>query len=724
MFDDSQISQPNQSVTNDQAQAPASAAANPPATPNSPSTPPSTPPLGTSDVQPTAPGDSSVPAQNPNPSARPNQDQVSNTQQPAQEKHPAVQRASVLFEVAQALAGGPRYEERIDDNGNRIKTPVKMSGRSIAMAIALEAISGSLTGLQAGRGRGPGAAGAAAMQQSMQRRQQEQQRQDQQAQDDFNNRSKALASKANLTELNARIGLNVAETEKIGSEMIDKQVELNRSSGVLDTDSSNLENGGQPLTQSEILDGMRTGKFNVGSHIGAMAGRVPTTSKDGSTHWEATFLLVKNPNAPVTLSQEQWDGYASAHVPGFPASLKVGQNGVELKLSQVQRANETLAAHTLADYRLKDMASVLEGTPFADKVPTSIDFSKPGIESAMTKFQKYASHSAMHGNDIYESLLQMGADKRDPKTGQMQPNSDSKFVDTIAATMGGWPVLQAVHNQLGANKKATEEFNIVDTEAKANAILASPAKFTRDQIGSARNFLTLSEQQGARKAAEAARERAVAEGKDVEAMFKTGVNPITKERLSLDNAPDGALVDSKGRPVPQNMTSFYKPSQNERQTADTARQALAISADLRAAIQKNPALVGPLLGNSKEGLAKLGFGTEQAQKFLDDISFLQSAATKVHTGRFSSEILKKMGNMIKPGMNPQQFVGGLNSIDEVMNRYAQEDRLITVGDFKAMQQAPAGLNTQSPPAGATMRVPGSDGKLHWSDGKSDLGVAQ
>jgi hypothetical protein len=29
-----------------------------------------------------------------------------------------------------------------------------------------------------------------------------------------------------------------------------------------------------------------------------------------------------------------------------------------------------------------------------------------------------------------------------------------------------------------------------------------------------------------------------------------------------------------------------------------------------------------------------------------------------------------------------------------------------------------------PPNGATMRVPGSDGKLHWSDGKQDLGVAQ
>lgn len=30
----------------------------------------------------------------------------------------------------------------------------------------------------------------------------------------------------------------------------------------------------------------------------------------------------------------------------------------------------------------------------------------------------------------------------------------------------------------------------------------------------------------------------------------------------------------------------------------------------------------------------------------------------------------------------------------------------------------------APPQGATMKVPGSDGKLHWSDGKADLGVAE
>ncbi len=92
-----------------------------------------------------------------------------------------------------------------------------------------------------------------------------------------------------------------------------------------------------------------------------------------------------------------------------------------------------------------------------------------------------------------------------------------------------------------------------------------------------------------------------------------------------------------------------------------------------------------------------------------------------------------------------------------VNRQSQQQSLGVIGAYKAlasskMQQRrdqveqgmmgkpnfPAGtdINTgrmidltgrsgrNGPPAGATMQVPGSDGKLHWSDGKRDLGLAQ
>ena len=42
----------------------------------------------------------------------------------------------------------------------------------------------------------------------------------------------------------------------------------------------------------------------------------------------------------------------------------------------------------------------------------------------------------------------------------------------------------------------------------------------------------------------------------------------------------------------------------------------------------------------------------------------------------------------------------------------------------AKQVGPILSKAGAKPNGATMKVPGSDGKMHWSDGKRDLGVVQ
>jgi hypothetical protein len=615
---------------------------------------------------------------------------VSNQPSPAPPPvNPAVARAGLLHTIAQTLAGGPRFSVSIDPaTGATIRTQAPLSGKQIGLAIALEAISGSLAGLSA---RGPNAVGQAAglgLQQGQQLKQEAQagqQQQNQQAQAQYDNQASTLARRAQVYEINSRTLLNTSEAEKYGADAIDKLVDINRASGVLDVDPGNLDNQGQTMTQAEMFDAIKSGKLSATDQMGPIAGRVEMTNPDGSKRWEATHLVIRNPNSPTTLTQDDWNRYAAAKVPGFPAGVKLGNNGTEVRLSVKQRANEIAASHTLMDYRLNDLRSVLQGTPDAANVPASLDFSKPGVDTAMTRFQKYISHSNMHGMDVLESLQQMGADKRDPKTGQMQPNPDAKYVDPVADSLGGWSVLEAAHNQILANRKSTADFAIIDSEAKANAVLASPNKFTGDQISSARGFLALSNQQGARKAAQEARARAVAEGTDVAAMYKTGVNPVSGEKLTLGNAPDSMLVDANGRPVPQNQQALYKPTAQERQTADTAKQVLMISQRLRTAVQQNPNLVGPLVGRSKQGLAAAGLGNAEVQQFLDDVSFLQTAATKMHTGRFSAPIIEKMNNVIKPGMNPDQFNGALNSINDVANLYQNEDRLITVGDLKATQ---------------------------------------
>jgi hypothetical protein len=184
-----------------------------------------------------------------------------------------------------------------------------------------------------------------------------------------------------------------------------------------------------------------------------------------------------------------------------------------------------------------------------------------------------------------------------------------------------------------------------------------------------------------------ARATAQTHGADVEAMYRIGQNPVTGETLNLGNAPPSALVNpGTGEVIPQSMIGLYKPTMNERQTADTARQVLAISQDLKDEVAKNPNLIGPLAGRSKEGLQKLGLNAADSSKLLDDLSFLQSAATKMHTGRFSAEIMQKMGNLIKPGMNADEFKGGLESINDVATRYANEDKLTTVYEYQQRQQ--------------------------------------
>lgn len=223
-----------------------------------------------------------------------------------------------------------------------------------------------------------------------------------------------------------------------------------------------------------------------------------------------------------------------------------------------------------------------------------------------------------------------------------------------------------------------------------------------------------------------ARTASQARGADYEAMIRTGMNPITKEALNINNAPPSALVNpSNGQVIPQDMIGLYKPTGQERQTADTARQVLAIAEGLQKQVAANPGLIGPLAGRSQEALQKAGLSSQDASKMIDDRNFLTSAATKMHTGRFSSEILNKMDSMIKPGMNADEFNGAINSIHDVAERYANEDKLTTVYEYQQRQQfdsqPPPKANASQIPPGATMKVPGSDGKFHWSDGKTDLG---
>ncbi|MGB2625661.1 MAG: hypothetical protein WAK20_02650 [Candidatus Acidiferrum sp.] len=63
-------------------------------------------------------------------------------------------------------------------------------------------------------------------------------------------------------------------------------------------------------------------------------------------------------------------------------------------------------------------------------------------------------------------------------------------------------------------------------------------------------------------------------------------------------------------------------------------------------------------------------------------------------------------------------------LDNSVNAHLNQNRTGMVNAAQAAATKGASPAVAPPPAGATMKVPGSDGKLHWSDGTKDLGIAQ
>lgn len=141
----------------DESTVPQSAAPNQPP----PQTPPQTPNTGTTPPQ-------SV--QGPQPQGQPTQQQPDLSKPPQGVQPtaapttapvpPVVQKASIFHDIAETLAGGPRYTYSVDAYGNMQRQQVPVSNAHIALAIAMEALGGAAEGF--GAGGGPNAAGKAA----------------------------------------------------------------------------------------------------------------------------------------------------------------------------------------------------------------------------------------------------------------------------------------------------------------------------------------------------------------------------------------------------------------------------------------------------------------------------------------------------------------------------------------------------------------------------------
>jgi hypothetical protein len=117
----------------------------------------------------------------------------------------------------------------------------------------------------------------------------------------------------------------------------------------------------------------------------------------------------------------------------------------------------------------------------------------------------------------------------------------------------------------------------ITTADMANAVLASKNPgITKDRREEAQTFLSNQTSQAVKKS----KDEAVAKGTDVEKLYAYGKDPVTGEKLTLDNAPDQMLVDRKGNPIPFKMLTTMKPTMQESNRADFAKSAIHSLDDL------------------------------------------------------------------------------------------------------------------------------------------------
>ena len=396
-------------------------------------------------------------------------------------QHPSVYRAGVLRSIAETLAGGPQYQTTIDPTtGTTVRTPVPVSGKNLALAIALEAIGGSLTGLSQTGPNHVARAAVAGYQQGQAQVQQRQAVQDAQAQADAKQKSDALIRQAQSFELASRVALNTSQAERYGVDSLKDAVSANVQL-VNDYDEQNaiLERN---VTQDQLMSGMQDGTYSPTREIAIPDGFTNVNGK-----YEQTFAIVNDPRAKLPLTTAQAQAYGDAGVQGF-AAFAGGKNkvpdGMTVPGTMIARANQQLQAVNLMKQEFSSVADGLSKSDnkanqeLAKSIPSiqsvlSDPAKGPALQNALEKFQRYVSHSDVHGMNFYQSLQQMAAPSKpsaqNPKT--FVPNPDAPLANVIAGAIGngdaqrGWDILKRFSEEVTPTP--------IKNEAEAASILAN-----------------------------------------------------------------------------------------------------------------------------------------------------------------------------------------------------------------------------------------------------------
>lgn len=201
-------------------------------------------------------------------------------------------------------------------------------------------------------------------------------------------------------------------------------------------------------------------------------------------------------------------------------------------------------------------------------------------------------------------------------------------------------------------------------------------------------------------------------------MAQKGIKLTPEQLQNMAKVPlNQPLSSTTGQPIGTKMPGA--PTGSTRTQAQVAARVLAELPAIRIQVNDLAENLGPAQGRMALGFL-LGAVGSTGDKQLDsqlsnlrtNLHFVGSAAARFHVN--SVRAIQQFDDLIAAGKSsPEAIQGALDSIEEwAKTAQSQEKGYGETG------------GTAGPPAGATMKVPGSDGKMHWSDGKKDLGVVQ
>jgi Leucine-rich repeat (LRR) protein len=698
-----------------------------PAVPSSPSQDASAQSQPTSQ---SAPPQNGLPSQAQQKPKDPNQQMISGVAAPAQPDHsndPLVQHASRTFSVAQTLAGGPQYRTTIDSDGNRTRTPVPTSGRQIAWAIALEAISGGLSGLAAGRGKGPGAAGLAGFQQVQKQIQQRDEHEDQQAQNDFVNKASAYSANLRTRALAQEVG---ARDEKSHKDWVSAHASTasylreNFPEAVIKDMASEAEVTTPEFTKEALKNGWvaipvgYTPRYdNQGNHF----------SKDGTALHDNLYMIADSRKlevpTDVVSKAQSWSlpgvtTRTGEPIPGLDnMELRIGTIlDMSNKVSVLDQEQKDLTGYYgyLADKGVKgqdgkpitapDLKSLVKQNPtligsitgpwantFGGESPSaSFKAMKDSVPGKGALLNLYGGQQTLDKYDLLKDTEKKTAEKSAEAAVEVKKERD--LIPIKVATVGG----EAKARAAAAATSAKNE----DGSWNMNSIPVSLVEGTMDPSQLSKRSADYDQKIEQANSYSMARYGRPFDLAQAQGDFKFANNPSTQNTLRYLNSLTGA--DNKGG----NLGALVNLSNKINRT-------------------DFPAL------NNGAAWAKIQTGNPQMVAYYTAVTETADQVAKIlqgggSGGGTSDAKLKQAAELFDKGFSKDQIVAVSDTLRSLLaNRKTEmigSNRYLTK-QFGGQVQAPTANNVQ-PPKGATMKVPGSDGKLHWSDGKVDLGVAQ